>query len=191
MKNSLKIGVVTLSLLAGITFTANAQTSNNSNSNRPGNIVLSAGPESGLPVSNLKDVYDWSIGGSIQGDFAIIKKSLYVTVNGAFNNFFASKDIDGAKDLRLVPVKAGLKFYAWKNLYVQGLAGVSFIANKDDIGADKSAVFAYSPQIGYLIPLGKGNFIDAGVKFESNTKFVESGSSESYLGVRVAYAFNL
>ncbi|MFL9483938.1 hypothetical protein ACI6Q2_14260 [Chitinophagaceae bacterium LWZ2-11] len=190
MKNLIKAGVVTLSLVLGIAVTTNAQTTKN-NDGRPKGILLSVGPDANLPIGNLKDGYDWSLGGSVQADFPVVSNALYVTVNAGYDNFFAKNSIANAKDLQLIPVKAGLKFYAYKGLYVQGQAGVSFVGNKTDVGADKSAAFVYSPQIGYLIPLGKSNYLDAGVKFESNTKFSDNGTNSNFFGLRVAYAFSL
>lgn len=189
MKRLSKISLVALALLAGVTFSAKAQTTSTS---RPSGLVLSVGVDGGLPLGNFKDDYNWSIGGSLQAEYPIIKKDLYVVLNAGYDNFFAKK-IDGVKgqDLQLIPVKAGLKFYPVGNFYIQGLAGVSFIANKSDFDGSKSTVFVYSPQIGYLFNLGKGSFIDAGVKFEGNAKFVDSGESNNFLGLRIAYSFGI
>jgi hypothetical protein len=194
MKQSIKAGLVALTLM-GFVITTHAQSSD-SKDVKPA-IILSVGPDAGLPLGSFKDNYNWSIGGSIQGDFAIVKRALYVTVNAGYDNFF-SKDnlqVDGVpvneKDLQLIPVKAGLKYYPVKNLYIQGQAGVAILTNKSDVGADNSTVFAYSPQIGYLIPLGGKNFLDAGVKFESYAAFTSGGSSNNFLGLHVAYAFGL
>lgn len=191
MKNSIKLGVLTLSLLAIFTVTTKAQETipaTKSTTSKSG-IRLSVGPDAGIPLGNFGDHYNWNIGGSVQADFPIVKDQLFVTVNAGYNNFFA-KD-DNAKDLGLIPVKAGLKYFPVSNFYVQGEAGASFITNKDKIGADKSAAFVYAPQVGYLIKLGQGNYLDAGVRFEGNTKFTDNGSSNNFLGLRVAYAFNL
>ena len=183
MKKIFKVGAVALALLVGFTTTTQAQ----SVDSKPG-IILSVGPDANLPVGDFKNGYNWSIGGSIQGDFAIVKRALYVTVNAGYDNFFA---VNSGQNLELIPVKAGLKYYPVKNLYVQGTAGVSFLTNKSDLGADNSAVFAYSPQIGYLIPLGGKNYLDAGVKFEGDSKFYNNGTSANFLGLHVAYAFGL
>lgn len=75
-------------------------------------------------------------------------------------------------------------------MYIQGEAGVSFVASKSKIDTDKSASFVYAPQVGYLIPLGKGNYLDAGFRFESNSKFYNNGSQANFLGLRVANAFD-
>lgn len=190
MKHLFKSGVVTLSLLFAAVAGTYAQqtTSNTGNGNRPSGVLLSVGPEAGLPVGHLKDGYDWSLGGSVQGELPVVGKSVYVLLNAGYNNFFGK---DNVNNLKLIPVKAGLKFYPYKNLYVQGSAGASFLSNKDEAGANKSAVFVYSPQVGYLIPLGKNNYLDAGVKFESMSKLSSGGSSSNFFGVRVAYGLGI
>ena len=156
MKSLFRTGLAAAALLLGTTIT-NAQTTDTDNSSkttststdgRPKGIVLSVGPEAGLPIGNFKDAYNWSFGGSVQADFPVISNDLFVSVNAGFDQYFAKKDLVGAKDLRMIPIKAGLKYFPYKNLYVQGLAGVNLLTNKKDIGSDKSAVFTYSPQIG-------------------------------------------
>jgi hypothetical protein len=141
----------------------------------------------------VNDSYDWSIGGSIQADFPIVKDQLYVTVNGGYQNFFAKK-INGVKtgqDLELIPAKAGLKFFIVPSLYIQGEAGATFLANKTDVGATKSTAFVYAPQVGYLFNLGGKNYLDAGVRFEGDTKFTDGGNSNNFLALRLAYSFGL
>lgn len=194
MKNSIKTGVITLSLLAIFTITTKAQdTTPATKSTTTGSgIRLSVGPDAALPLGSFKDSYKWSIGGSVQADFPIIKDQLFVTVNAGYNNFFA-KEVNNVKgnDLGLIPVKAGLKYFPVSNFYVQGEAGASFLTNKDKVGADKSAAFVYAPQVGYQFKLGQSNYLDAGVRFEGNTKFTDNGSSNNFLGLRVAYGFGL
>lgn len=197
MKRLLKAGAVTLAIVLAAGVSTYAQTTTTTSSakvatdGRPDGVLLSVGPEVGLPVGSLKDGYNWSLGGSVQAELPVVKRSLYVVLNAGYNNFFAKNDIADLKDLQLIPVKAGLKFYPYKGLYVQGTAGASFVANKGDVGATKSAAFVYSPQIGYLIPLGKSNYLDAGVKFESTAKLTDGGSTGNFFGVRVAYGLNL
>ncbi|GAA4807946.1 hypothetical protein GCM10023231_41510 [Olivibacter ginsenosidimutans] len=185
MKTISKITSIIVTILAIFTYTANAQEDR-------GGFRLSVGPEVGLPIGNFGDFYDWNLGGSIQGELPILNNDLYVTLNAGFNNFFA-KDIKGVsgEDLQLIPVKAGLKYFVVNNFYVQGEAGASFVTNKDDVGATKSAAFIYAPQIGYLFPLGGKNYLDAGVRFEGNSKFVDGGSSNNFFGLRIAYSFGL
>jgi hypothetical protein len=179
------IKTLTLSLgFAVVVATANAQT-------EPAKGVrLSVGADAGLPVGDFNKAYDWSLGGSLQADFPVASQ-LYVTLNAGYNNFFVKDGILLTKDLQLIPVKAGLKYFPVKSFYLQGEAGTAFLANKKDIGATNSASFVYAPQVGYLIGLGGSNYLDAGVRFESNSKFYNNGKSNNFFGLRVAYAFAL
>ncbi|MBS7564416.1 hypothetical protein KHS38_08350 [Mucilaginibacter sp. Bleaf8] len=195
MKKSIKLGTLALALATIFTFSAKAQdtTPAPKSTTTSSGIKLSIGPEVGLPVGSLHDAYNWNLGSSIQADIPVYANKLFVTVNASFNNFFAKDNNLGiaAKDLQLIPVKAGLKYFPVSNFYLQGEAGASFIADKDKVGADKSASFVYAPQVGYQFPLGGRNYLDAGVRFEGNTKFYNNGSSNNFLGLRVAYAFGL
>ena len=195
MKKTIKTGILGLVLLAGLTLTSQAQDAPKkaTTQERP-RLLLSAGPEANLPLGDFKDGYDWSIGGSVQGDYAILKRDLYVTLNAGYSSYFG-KDLGAGisvPDLQLLPVKAGLKYYLpVGNLYVQAQAGAAFLTNKSDLGLDKSAVFVYTPQVGYLFHLAGGSYLDAGVKFEGYGKFADGGSSNNVIGLRVAYAFGL
>ncbi|RBQ06732.1 hypothetical protein [Pedobacter miscanthi] len=152
-------------------------------------IRYSAGVEGGLPISNLSDNYTWSLGGSIQADIPLLKQDLYLTFNAGFYNLFTDSKTSGVvEDIQLIPVKAGLKYFPVVNFYIQGEAGVSFLLNDSPI-ADKSASFTWAPQVGYLIPVGAKSYIDAGFRYEGNSKFYEAGKSNGFLGLRVAYAF--
>lgn len=189
MKNSIKISVVALAFFSLLSMHSNAQTTSKSASYGSG-IRLSVGADAGVPVGSLKDNFDWNLGGSIQADFPIIKDQFYATVNSGYNNFFA-KNSSELNDLHMIPVKAGLKYFPLKFLYIQGEAGASFITNKSDLGLNKSAVFVYAPQAGVLLNVGGKNYIDAGFRFEGNSKFYDGGKTNNFLAIRVAYAFNL
>lgn len=190
MKTSIKISVLALSLLSVFTISANAQDTTPKTITSGSGIRLSVGADAGLPVGNLSNAYSWSLGGSIQADFPIIREQLYYTVNAGFNNVFADKNNGGA-DLQLIPVKAGLKYFPIKNFYIQGEAGATFVTNKTDLGFTKSTTFVYAPQIGYVFNVGGKNSIDAGFRYENNSKFYDTGSSNGMLGLRVAYSFGL
>lgn len=148
----------------------------------------SIGVDAGVPVGKFNTAAKWNLGGSIQADFNVAKRVLFITANTGFNNVFTERVVKG--DMQIIPVKAGLKYFPARNFYIQGEAGVSFLTSKVKNHADKSASFVYAPQIGYLIPLGGRNYLDAGVRFESNSKFYDNGGQANFLGLRVAYAFN-
>ncbi|MDB4921542.1 hypothetical protein [Mucilaginibacter sp.] len=193
MKTSVKLSVIALSLLSILSLTVKAQDTTPvtpATTTYGSGIRLSAGVETGLPVGKLNNNYNWSLGGSLQADFPILKDQLYATLNAGFNNIYADNSTS-APDIQLIPVKAGLKYFLVKNIYVQGEAGAAFIANKSDLGVSKSAVFVYAPQAGVLFNVGGKNYIDAGVRYESNGDFYTNGNTSNFIGLRVAYAFSL
>ncbi|MGI4020672.1 MAG: outer membrane beta-barrel protein [Janthinobacterium lividum] len=190
MKNLFKISILSLAI-AGLSFSAKAQTVKTTTSN---GVRLSIGADAGVPVGTLSDTHDWNLGGSIQADIPVAT-NLFVTANAGFNNFFGKTYNTGivsvkAADISLIPVKVGLKYFPVENFYVQGEAGASFITNKNKIGSTESAAFTYAPQIGVQFPVGNKNYIDAGIRYESNTKFYTNGNNNNFFGIRVAYAFD-
>jgi hypothetical protein len=196
MKNSLKISALALAF-AAFTFSAKAQTTTTTSTTTttPTGVRYSIGVDGGLPIGNFKNAYNWSIGGSVQADIPVLSNQLFVTVNAGYDNFFSKKTIDGVSvsqpNIQLLPVKAGLKFFPVSNFYIQGDAGVAFALNKSNVGFDKSAAFVWAPQIGYQFQLGGGNYIDAGVRYESTANFVtdDNDSKAKFIGLRVAYGF--
>jgi hypothetical protein len=189
MKNSIKISVLTLSMFALLGQNVNAQSSTKTETYASG-IRLSIGAETGIPVGSLRNGYNWNFGGSVQGDFPLINEQLYATLNSGYNNIFARNN-PGQNDIHLIPVKAGLKYFPVSLLYIQGEAGASFLINSKTTQSEKSAAFVYAPQVGVLLPVGGKNYIDAGIRFEGNTKFYENGKANNFLGLRIAYVFNL
>ena len=188
MKATLKIGIVS-ALLVSSTLVGKAQTSPSAAGSKQ-EFRLSVGPDAGIPLGNMSNSYNWNFGGSIQGDFPIIKDQMYATLNSGYNAIFAKSQYN-IPDIHLIPVKAGLKYFLIKQVYIQGEAGVSFLTDKNSLQTNKSAVFVYAPQAGVLLNVGGENFIDAGFRFESNQKFYEGGNTSNFLAIRLAYAFNL
>jgi hypothetical protein len=189
MKTTFKISALALAF-AALSFGAKAQTTTSTTTNS--GVRLSIGVDAGIPVGNFNDTHSWNLGGSVQADIPVMKQ-LFVTVNAGYDNFFGKSKANSSTDytnIELIPVKAGLKFFPVSNFYIQGEAGASFLTNKADLGATKSTAFVYAPQVGVLLPVGK-NFIDAGVRFESNSAFVDNGSNLNFIGLRLAYAFGL
>lgn len=194
MKTTSKIGVVTF-LLVSMAFASQAQTSTPTSSttgkSSDNEWRISVGPEAGLPLGDYSNGYNWFFGGSAQVDIPIIH-SLYVTVNAGYDDVFSKKGEFTPKNLQLIPVKAGLKYFFVGDLvYVQAQAGATFLGNKSDVLADKSAAFVYAPQVGVLLKLAPRNYIDVGFRFEGTSSFYNSGSSFNTLGLRVAYSFGL
>ncbi|MDP9077728.1 MAG: hypothetical protein M3O71_09925 [Bacteroidota bacterium] len=189
---TLKTTLILVSLFSGLSFAAKAQdTTKSAKSVSYGSgIILSAGAEAGLPVGKLHNNYNWSFGGSLEADFPIVKNQVYATLNGGYDNIHHNGNSD-LKDIQEIPVMAGIKYFPISRFYIQGQAGASFLTDHSNLNADKSTTFVYAPQIGTLINIGKSSYIDAGIKFQGDTKFLDNGKSNNYLGLRVAYAFSL
>jgi len=195
MKTTRKIGVVT-ALLVSLAITSNAQTpatggapaSDGSNKE----FRLSVGPEFGLPIGSFNTAYSWTFGGSVQADIPILP-NFYVTVNAGYQDAFVRNNEVPGRNLQLIPLKAGLKYFFVDNLlYVQGQAGAAILGNKSDVGADKSAGFLYSPQVGVLIKLARKNYIDAGFYYQGTQSFWNAGSGNlNQLGIRLAYTLGI
>lgn len=200
---TLKISTLAIAFL-GLSIAAKAQTSSTASSSTTP-VRFSIGVDAGLPTGNISNSYNWNLGGSLQADIPVANQ-LFVTVNAGYNNIFGKNNATGTSingttittvnyspnDFHLIPVKAGLKFFPVSNFYIQGEAGAAFLLNKNDVGATKSTAFVYAPQIGVQFPVGGSNYIDAGVRYEGTTKYTDYADSKiSFVGVRVAYAFNL
>jgi hypothetical protein len=190
MKSTLKIAALVFAF-AGLSYSAKAQTTpTTSTTTTKSGIRYSIGVETGIPIGDFKDSHKWNLGGSVQADIPVAQQ-LFVTVNAGFNNFFG-KTIAGVDvpNIQLIPVKAGLKFFPIENFYVQGEAGAAFLLNKDFYN-DKSTAFVWAPQVGVQFPVSaSGNFIDAGIRYESTTNYMSNINSKAqFLGLRLAYGF--
>lgn len=187
MKNLIKSVLVLVAMIQLSVSNVNAQTK--STSTALPKTRLSIGADAALPIGDFRDRYDWSVGGSVQIEIPVAPK-IYFTGLAGFHNFFAKSNTANASDLQVLPLKAGIKYFPLTNFYLQAQAGASFLLNKKESGLDQSTVFSYSPQVGYQFPIG-ANYIDAGVRWEGNTKFKDNGSMNNLLGLRVAYNFGL
>ncbi|MES2275752.1 MAG: outer membrane beta-barrel protein [Bacteroidota bacterium] len=197
---SLKITALALAL-AAITFGANAQTKSTTT---PGP-RLSIGADAGIPTGSLSNGYNWNLGGSAQLELPVASQ-LFFTVDAGYNNIFGKKNVTitsvtgtttttikgDVQNIQLLPVKAGLKYFVASNIYVQGEAGAGFLLNKKDLGYTKSTAFIYAPQVGVLLPINANSNLDLGVRYEGSTKYTAyDGSTINFVGLRVAYSFNL
>jgi hypothetical protein len=181
MKNTFKFSALVVAF-AGLALGAKAQTTPSSTGSSNG-VRFSIGVDAGLPVSNLSNSYNWSLGGSVQADIPVISQ-LAVTINAGYNNFYG-KDVAGtnlsAPNLQLLPVN---------HFYIQGEAGAAFALNKTDVNFNNATAFIYAPQIGYQFPIGK-SIIDAGVRYEGSTQFISNNdnSKVNFVALRLAYGF--
>ena len=190
MKISIKIGALAIAFISFSSLHSNAQTSTGKTESYGSGIRLSVGADGGIPAGSLNNAYNWSLGGSLQGDFPLVKDQLYATLNSGYTSIFAKNQYN-IPDIHLIPVKAGLKYFLIKQVYIQGEAGVSFLTDKNALKANNSAAFVYAPQAGVLLKLNENNYIDAGIRFESNQKFYDGGNTSNFFAIRLAYSFNL
>jgi hypothetical protein len=191
MKTSIKTAAL-LAAIMGSTLASKAQTTKTTAVN---GIIYSVGAESGLELGAAKDLHKWSLSGSIGADIPVAEQ-FYATINAGYQNNFGKKNLFGtgftAVDDQLLPVKAGLKYFAAGPFYIQAEAGAIFSLNKADAGYTKTAAFLYTPTIGVRLPLGGSSYLDTGVQYEGATKLNSFDySKESILGIHVAYAFSI
>jgi len=194
MKKSIKNSVLVIGLL-GLVMGAKAQTSSSTaTSSGPNGIIYSIGADGGLTTGASRDLHKWEFGGSIEADIPVVK-SLYISVNAGYNNFFNNDAATGSSvsDINLLPVKAGLKYFPVSCFYIQGEAGAAFALNKSSVGYSNTAAFIYSPQLGFVFHLGGRSYLDAGVYYESSSDFTTNAdqSKINFFGLRAAYAFTI
>jgi hypothetical protein len=145
----------------------------------------------GLPLAGYSNAYSWYFGGSAQLDIPVAN-NFYVTVNAGYDDLFVKSNEFPNRNLQLIPAKAGVKYFFIPDfLYVQAQAGATFLGNKSDAFADRSAAFTYTPQVGVLLKLAPKNYLDLGFRWEQTSAFYDGGSHLSTLGLRVAYSFGL
>jgi hypothetical protein len=187
--------LLTLSALCLLGFIAKAQTSITTVSGTR----YSIGIDAGIPNGNLNQAYTKVLGGSLQADVPL-NRQFFVTFNAAYLNMFGHTysvaQLAGApsftsKDVHLLPLKAGIKFFPIAHLYFQGEAGATFLLNKAAYYDDKSVAFVYAPQIGLQVPVGGGDVVDAGIRYEKTSQYSAgpNGSTINFFAMRLAYGF--
>lgn len=173
MKNSTKL--VAIAIAAVATFFATNVKAQDSNPWR-----LGIGVEAGVPTGNAHDISNFSLGGTARLQYGADKGLAWTLTSGYYNMFLKSpyKDIPGAQDVGIVPVKVGLKAYFAPSIYFGAEAGAGF----ETTGA-KDTKLILSPGIGW-----SSSSWDVGVRYENF-----SGQSNNYgmVGLRVAYGFSL
>jgi hypothetical protein len=164
---------------------------------------LSIGLDGAYPTNTAGDIYGTSIGLSAQADIPF-KSNFFYTFNAGYNVLKGIKSyeivlVDGADEvkynlksasLKILPLKAGLKFFPANHIYVQAEGGAVFFLNKETDN-DRSVAFIYAPQLGVRISISDHNSIDAGLRYEKSSQYnVYTNRKLSFVGLRLAYAFN-
>jgi len=190
MKNSIKIAIVS----AGLYFTglnANAQ-SKPQNPETP-SVQIEAGLSFLAPVGKANDLYQGGYGVVAQGNFPVTPK---FQITASAGNEILKKDKNAPNsqtlaDIKHIPLNIGTRFFLFNQLYLNGEAGVSLLTNKNDFQNGKEAAFTYAQQVGYLFALGKKNYLDAGVRYESIGKHYKGGNATNFVGAKLSYNFSL
>ncbi|MBB6269636.1 hypothetical protein HDF26_000063 [Pedobacter cryoconitis] len=156
---------------------------------------LGVGADFAIPMGSLSDGYKFGFGGSLLFQTPIAPK-LNFTASAGYLNFVGKNDVQyisfnsNGIDIQTgknpnagaVPVKVGVRYFIADKFYAGGEVGAAFLT-----GDGAATAFAYSPNIGFELPLANKNAIDLGVKYEGWSK----DSSIGFFGLRVAYNFGL
>ncbi len=126
------------------------------------------------PGYATNSVYGFTLGSDIRVQKNLGDKNFFLLTTGITHFFDTEKTLDG---FTYVPLKAGIKSYLAKRLYIAGEAGVGFGLNK---GSDPS--FLWSPSVGY-----SAKKIDVSIKYEdfNELQYVKQ------VALRIAYGFKL
>lgn len=146
------------------TIVANAQ------SERPFSAEI--GLDLAIPASNLKG---YSIGAGIDalGQYMVTDK-VGITADAGYTALFPKS---GGKNLGIIPIRAGIRFYPTDNFYLAGKAGVGIIT----IPGDNYTSTAYSFGGGYML----SRAADLGVTYDGYSK----AGSFGLVNLRIAYKF--
>ncbi len=162
-----KFFVFTTLILTAVVFCQNV----NAQSKNP--LRLGIGIDAG---STLKDPNQFVLGADARFQIPI-GNSFSGIVTAGYSHFF--KNDKAGEGFGIIPVKAGLKYFPVKNVYIAGEAGIG-IGTKEN----QQSSFVYSPSVG----LAFGNGLDISLKYEDFTKY---NGYASQLALRLAYGFKL
>jgi len=113
-----------------------------------------------------------------------LSKRTSVTLTTGYNHFFVDDNLQeyyNAKDIGMIPVKAGFKAFFWEDsFYAMGEAGAGFVVSKRNPYSENTTVIL-APGIGYA-----NKWIDISARYEHYTEF-ETGQ----VALRIAYGFKL
>jgi len=152
----------------------------NSRAIRPGITV-----EPGLPLGKLKDAAGFVISINAEAKYFLTER-LAAMVSVGFTNYFGKNhtftEYNGngdpqtftvkTEDLHAIPLQAGFHIGLTDNVFIQGMAGVSFLSNGG------GTAFIYSPGLGYTFKQ-----FEARLKYEALSKT----GTLSFIGLQLGY----
>ena len=154
---------------------------------------LSFGVDAVAPLGNLSDSHKFGFGGSVQFQTPIVENLNftasvgYLSFVGKYYNqpgyYPGTYNKVRENSLNAVPVKIGARYFITDKFYAGGEIGVAFLSSD----GDSATAFAYSPNIGFQVPLANKKAIDLGVRFEGWS----NNGSASFMGLRAAYNFGI
>ena len=157
----------------------------------PAKLRFGIGVDGGLVTGDAHDYSKLMLGGDARLQYGITNNFAVTLTSGYYNFFGRSYDPQGdkAQSLGMVPIKAGVKSFVSKNIYVAGEVGIG-IETKTFLPQDipqnvvnKDNKLILSPGIGYA-----SKSWDVGVRYENF-----SGQDFNYgiVALRVAYGFGI
>jgi hypothetical protein len=169
MKNTIVVYLIIVVIFSLLSLHLDAQSLSKPD-NYWSNIGLNIGVGANMPIGSSKSNYAWSLGGAIQGDFPIVKRQLLAIVNVGYTNSFAKNSIEFS-DRHQIPVKAGLKYYPVRFLYLEGEADESFITNRNAIRSAKSSYYVNILKAGVKLNISAKIYVQTGLEYQNNAKF--------------------
>jgi hypothetical protein len=174
MKNKSKLIAIAVAAVA-IFFATNVK----AQTTEPNKWRFGIGVEGGIPTGDIKDYSKFDLGGTARLQYGVAK-NVGLTLTSGYYNFFADAAAKavGGKDVGIVPVKVGAKFFFNSPIYFGAEAGAGFETNYS-----KNTKLILSPGLGWA-----NKSWDIGVRYESL-----SGQDDNYgtVAVRLAYGFSL
>lgn len=168
MKQTTKILTIATIIFLAITATTHAQTKT-----QP--FRLGVGLNVGAATT---DGFNVTLGGDLklQKDFTDVISGSLAT---GYTNFFANKNKSYTESYGFVPLKAGIKFFPTKGVYLGAEAGAAF-GTKEGAGTS----FLYAPAVGITF---NTNY-DFSARYEALN---QNSGTIGHVALRLAYAFSL
>ncbi len=169
---------LSLALIAGLGFAANAQTKDPAMNGSK----IGVGVDFAFPMGDFGDFMDYGVGGSLNFQAPIANKLNFVGEAGYLS--FTSKEVLGQTyNSAAIPLKAGVRYFLAENFYAQGQLGAAFATGDNNSGT----AFVYAPSVGVEFPVSNKMAIDFGARYEG---WSNNGTS-SFIGLRAALNFGL
>lgn len=161
MKKLLFIAVLTAGSFAGMAQKAGIQ-----------GFKIEGGLNLAIPANNLSGA---SIGAGVDllGQYGV-SENFGITVDAGYTSIFPK---GGGDNLGIIPIRAGIRYYASENFYLGGKVGVGILTG----GGSSTSTTAYSFGAGYMI----SPKLDLGASYDGYSK---SGSF-GLVNVRLGYFF--